>query len=69
VSSNGDAREQLGVIGEDLRSLGRQVRRSVSNRAAEVGASFDEVVRESPVRSVLIAAGVGALAGMLLWRR
>lgn len=74
--ANGDVREQLGVIGEDLRTLGKQVRQmttqqlqAVGDRAKAMGENFGEVVSHNPFRSILIAAGVGALAGLLFWRR
>jgi ElaB/YqjD/DUF883 family membrane-anchored ribosome-binding protein len=74
--ANGEVREQLGVIGEDLRTLGRQVRQmttrqlhDVGDRAKAIGENFGKVVGHNPFRSVLIAAGVGALAGLLFWRR
>jgi len=74
--ANGDVREQLGVIGEDLRTLGRQVREmttqqlhQVGDRAKAMGEDFGEVVKANPFRSLLIAAGVGALAGLFFWRR
>lgn len=75
-TSGEDIREQLSVIGEDVRTLSRQVKeltgqhlRSMGERAKELGNDFGDRVRQNPIRSVCIAAGVGALAGILLWRR
>lgn len=74
--ADGDVRAQIGVIGEDIRNLGKQVRHlagqqlhSIGDRANAFAEGVGERVRERPMRAVLIAAGVGALAGLLFWRR
>lgn len=38
-------------------------------RAIELEEGFEGAIQEHPIRSVLIAAGVGALFGMLVLRR
>ena len=38
-------------------------------RAMELEEGFEGAIQEHPIRSVLIAAGVGALIGMLVFRR
>jgi ElaB/YqjD/DUF883 family membrane-anchored ribosome-binding protein len=74
--ANSGVHEQLGGIGDDLTTLGRQVGqattqqlRKVGDRAKAIGEGFGEMIKTNPYRSVLIAAGVGALAGVLFWRR
>jgi len=42
---------------------------SAKNRAVEFGESFEKGVKERPVQSVLIAAGLGLLVGVLMSRR
>lgn len=38
-------------------------------KAIELEEGFEGIVQEHPIRSILIAAGVGAVVGMLLCRR
>lgn len=73
---NGDVRAQLGVIMEDLRGLGRQVRKmtssqlnNVGDRAKEMGDNVGDMVRDRPLSALLIAVGLGALVGMFWGRR
>lgn len=73
---NGDVREQLGTIMEDIRGLGRQLRHvtssqlhNVGDRAKAVGDSVGGMVREKPLSALLVAVGVGALVGMVWGRR
>jgi ElaB/YqjD/DUF883 family membrane-anchored ribosome-binding protein len=76
ASARGDVSDRLSVIGDDLRTLGKQVRQgatrqlhAVGDRVKDAGENFGEVVRENPYRSLLIAAGVGTVVGLLFWRR
>ncbi len=72
----GDLRSQIGVIGDDIRTLGRQVKQitsrqlhAVGDRATAMADAVGDRVRDQPMRAVLIAAGVGAVLGLLLRRR
>lgn len=73
---DGDLRGQLNVIMQDLRGLGRQVKRlgseqlhAAGDRAKAMGESVGGMVKDRPLRSVLIAVGVGALVGLIWGRR
>jgi len=74
--ANSAVRDQLGVIGEDLGALGRHVRDATTeqlhhmgDRARAMGEDVGDIVKSNPLRTVLVAAGVGALVGVLFWRR
>lgn len=76
AAGEGDLREQLGVLGEDLRVLGRRVKElaarqmhAAGDRASAVADDLGECVRDRPLQSLLTAAGIGVLAGILLGRR
>jgi len=55
-------------IVEDVRSATREKVAEGKSRASGMEDRFEERVRENPVRSVLIASGIGFLLGVL-WRR
>jgi ElaB/YqjD/DUF883 family membrane-anchored ribosome-binding protein len=61
---SGAAQEQLGQMRQTATEYYEQGR----ERAMEWQHNLEDYVREQPLRSVLIAAGVGALIG-ILWRR
>jgi ElaB/YqjD/DUF883 family membrane-anchored ribosome-binding protein len=52
----------------DLRDLASDMYAASKEKLSELEESFVEKVRTAPVKSVLIAAGVGVLLGFL-WRR
>lgn len=60
-------------VGEErmhhLYDRGKEKLLHAKDRVVEVEKGFEAVVKAHPVRSVLIAAGVGALFGVLLGRR
>ena len=59
------ARQAVGQVKErasEYYSQGRE-------RATEFGHKVEDMVREQPMKSVLIAAGAGLVLGMLLRRR
>jgi ElaB/YqjD/DUF883 family membrane-anchored ribosome-binding protein len=58
-------REQAGVVRDDVRDLARVA----GDSAVQKLDPLQEYVREKPLRSLLIAAGVGAVFGMLFLRR
>jgi len=69
-------REQLSVLGRDLKDLGRRISDSIRDstdearhRVSHYGDRVADNVRHNPLTSVLIALGLGALIGMLLRRR
>jgi len=51
--------DEIGHSAQDLYSRGKE-------RAVEFRDTFDEYVQDSPMKSVLIAAGVGLALGLLL---
>jgi ElaB/YqjD/DUF883 family membrane-anchored ribosome-binding protein len=76
TAGNGDVRAQLGVIMQDLRGLGRRLGHATTeqlhtlgDRARAVGDDVGDLVRERPLRALLIAAGFGALFSMICRRR
>jgi ElaB/YqjD/DUF883 family membrane-anchored ribosome-binding protein len=69
-------REQASVIGHDVQELGSIARaaaqeglREGRKRAQAVGRAVEDVIKDNPVRAVVIAAGVGFLASFLFGRR
>ena len=58
------AQEQLGQIRQSATEYYQQGR----ERAMEWQHNMEDYVREQPIRSILMAAGVGVLIG-ILWRR
>jgi len=61
--------EAAGHVRDDLRALGREAGRVVREKATDAKESFEGKVRSHPLKSLAIAAGLGALVGYLLRRR
>jgi ElaB/YqjD/DUF883 family membrane-anchored ribosome-binding protein len=61
--------ESAGEIAQAERERLRQIYARGKERAQAVQHSFEDYVRQNPVRSLLIAAGTGAALGFLLGRR
>ena len=69
-------REKATQVGEDLRALGTVTRKAAGeyyeqglDKAKELEKTVETRIREHPLQSVGIAAGVGFLAGFLIGRR
>lgn len=62
---NLDLREQAGVVRDDMRDLAR----AAGDAAVQQLDPIQEYVRDKPLKSMLIAAGVGAVFGMVFLRR
>ena len=69
-------RDQAVVLGHDVQKLGRIARDVAEDtweqnrqRALDYEKSAEDQIRKYPVRSVMIAAGVGMVFGFLLGRR
>jgi len=60
-----ELKEQAGVVRDDVRDLAR----AAGNSAVAQLDPIEEYVREKPLKSLLIAAGVGAVFGLLFLRR
>ncbi|MCA9254979.1 MAG: DUF883 family protein [Phycisphaerales bacterium] len=60
-----EIREQLAAVSEDLRGLATSAGQAAEGQLYPAEA----YIREKPVKSVLIAAGVGALLGAIFLRR
>jgi len=54
---------------EALRQSAREYMAKGKEKALELEEGFEGVIQENPIRSILIAAGVGALIGALICRR
>lgn len=54
---------------EALRQSAREYLDRGKAKAIELEEGFEGIVQEHPIRSILIAAGVGALIGALICRR
>lgn len=63
--ADGDLREQVDAVGEDLRKLASTATAS----ALELANPIEEYIQKKPLKSVLIAAGVGALIGIIFRHR
>ena len=61
--------EAAGHVRDDLRELGVEAGHVAREKATDARESFVEKVRENPLKSLAIAAGLGALVGYLLRRR
>lgn len=53
----------------DLKSRVRQMVESGQTRVSEWKGGLEDGIREKPIQSILIAAGVGAVIGLLVGRR
>lgn len=60
-----DIREQAVAVGEDLRGLAK----TAGQAAIDQMDPIEKYIREKPMKSVLIAAGIGALFGAVFLRR
>lgn len=58
--------ERVGERVDDLRERAEGLYSRGKQRAIELEGEFEEYVREHPVRSVALAAGVGAGVGLLV---
>ena len=70
--SNSRVTEHDGPLVAAARSTEQTVRSLKEAGAERLGDALDssrEVIRENPMRTVLIAAGVGALVGYMIGRR
>lgn len=57
------------LLSEKLEEMGGAARETIAemkSKAVKLEDAFEDAVRERPVRSVLIAVGVGALVGVAL---
>jgi ElaB/YqjD/DUF883 family membrane-anchored ribosome-binding protein len=61
--------ESLEAAGPELKARLRQMVESGKTRVTEWKGGFEDGIRERPVQSVLIAAAVGAVIGLLVGRR
>jgi ElaB/YqjD/DUF883 family membrane-anchored ribosome-binding protein len=60
------------VLREQALTVGREVRELAATAGAAACAKVDplaEYVREKPLKALLVAAGVGALCGVVFFRR
>ena len=69
-------REKAARVGEDIRELGSVAKETATayyeqgvEKAKEFENTMEARIRDNPVQSVCIAAGVGFLAGFLIGRR
>lgn len=60
-----DIREQAVAVGADVRELAQTAGRAAMDQMNPV----EDYIREKPLKSMLIAAGVGALVGAIFLRR
>ncbi len=60
-----DIRDQAVAVGEDVRELAH----TAGQVALDQMDPIEEYIRTKPVKSVLIAAGIGALLGAMFLRR
>ena len=70
-----DLKQAATQVGENLRAVGTQVRDQATEyyeqgrqRAMEMEQTLEQYVHDKPIQSLMIAAGVGMLLGML-WKR
>ena len=67
--SIGEIKESVGEIARNERDQVQEVYEKGQERVKAAKSGLENYVRENPVRSVLVAAGVGALVGFLLGSR
>jgi ElaB/YqjD/DUF883 family membrane-anchored ribosome-binding protein len=63
---NANARPTIGERVDELRERAEGLYTRGKRRAVELEGEFEDYVREHPVRSVALAAGVGAGVGLLV---
>jgi ElaB/YqjD/DUF883 family membrane-anchored ribosome-binding protein len=63
---NANARPTMGERVDELNARAKGVYARGKERAVELEGEFEDYVREHPVRSVAMAAGVGAGVGLLV---
>ena len=79
-SSMAEFREKASQVGQDIRDLGDAAKEVAAEKfdhwykdgrekAVQLEKGFENRIREHPLQSVIIAAGVGFAAGYLLSRR
>lgn len=68
-TSYANAREAARNAASQAREKASEYYSQGREKAAEYGQKVEDMVREQPIKSVLIAAGAGLLLGMLLRRR
>jgi len=75
-TATGQLKEQAGVVGQDVRELGRITKEVVGEtyeagrqKAKDWEKSLESQIQHNPMKSVLIAAGVGLVLGVLIGRR
>jgi ElaB/YqjD/DUF883 family membrane-anchored ribosome-binding protein len=69
--------QQMGATAKDMAQAGWENARDTASeyldrgreKALELGETLEIQIRSRPIRALLVAAGVGFLAGMLLKRR
>lgn len=57
------------VVVDHARHRARELLERGKEKAVAVGQGFEDVVKDRPIPSILIAAGVGVLIGFLVARR
>jgi ElaB/YqjD/DUF883 family membrane-anchored ribosome-binding protein len=67
--STGGRSTRTGTEESALKQTARDYLARGKEKAIELEEGFEGMIQEHPVRSILIAAGVGALIGMLVCRR
>lgn len=60
-----DLRQQAAVVGGDVRELAATAGQVAISQVDPI----EDFVRAKPLKSVLIAAGVGAIVGLIFFRR
>jgi ElaB/YqjD/DUF883 family membrane-anchored ribosome-binding protein len=61
--------EAIAAEGPELKARMRQMMESGKDRVTEWKGGFEDGIRDKPIQSVLIAAAVGAVVGVILGRR
>jgi ElaB/YqjD/DUF883 family membrane-anchored ribosome-binding protein len=66
MAAQGTQGDVLQAKAEELREGARDLYERGKQRAIQWEESFEDAIAEQPVRSVLVAAGVGAVVGLVL---
>ncbi len=61
--------EDLNKVVSDIEESASECCSEMRERAAELCGTVEDFVRQEPMKSVVIAAGLGLVAGLLLSRR